>query len=218
MLLSHLGDLASDPVSFLYRFLIVMFSIVLGITVHEFAHAYVAFKRGDDTAARLGRVTLNPLAHLDPLGTIVLMLASFGWGKPVPFNPARMKTPLRASVAAVSVAGVVANLLLAAIAALVFRLVVGGASPGLIQLLLNLVVVNIILALFNLIPLPPLDGFNLLSTVLPAGFSRQMAPVARYGPFLLFGLLLLDRVSSARLLAFIEWPIDMVASVLLGIG
>ncbi len=218
MLLGHLSDLASDPRQFIYNMVLLVFALLIGITVHEFSHAFVAYKRGDDTASQMGRITLNPLAHLDPLGTVLLFVAGFGWGKPVPIDIRRMKPPLRFSIAAVSLAGIIANLVLAAFVAAVYRLAGAYLASGLLTLLETVVLINVLLAVFNLIPIPPLDGYNFFTTLLPERMARAMAPVAHYGPFILFGLMVIDSVLPASVFAFIGWPIRGIASILLGWG
>ncbi|HEU5288113.1 MAG TPA: site-2 protease family protein, partial [Candidatus Limnocylindria bacterium] len=146
-----------DPI----QFAAFAIAIVLGITVHEFMHAYVAHRLGDDTARLLGRLSLNPMAHLDPFGTLLLVLAGFGYGKPVPFNESRLRSAL--GVTFVALAGPLANLALAAVAAIPLRFgtaeVLGGVYAGILQ---YVVFMNCVLAIFNLIPIPPLDGSNVV--------------------------------------------------------
>lgn len=217
MLLRSISNIGSDPVGFIYAFLLIVFGMTIAITVHEFSHAYVAHRRGDDTAARLGRVSLNPLVHLDPLGTIFLLVAGFGWGKPVPVNVNYMRQPVRWSMAAVSAAGAGANLATGIVVGLVFRLLPTG-SPGVLADLLGTIVwINVLLAVFNLIPLPPLDGFNVLSAALPERVMRPIAPIVRYGPFILFGLLIIGSFLPTSVLSFIDWPIDHITGAFLGI-
>ncbi len=121
MILQNLDLLSSDPAAFVRLILTVIFGLVIAITVHEFSHAYVAFRLGDDTAQKKGRLSFNPFAHLDPMGTLLIFIAGFGWGKPVPVNTNLLRQPVRRSMAAVSVAGVFANLLTATVIALPFR-------------------------------------------------------------------------------------------------
>ena len=152
---------------------VLLFSII----IHEIAHGYVALLNGDPTARMLGRITLNPIPHIDPVGSILLPLlllisqSSFliGWAKPVPVNPLNFRN-YRWGEFAVSAAGPVSNLVLAAIFSMVLRL--GLENPGLTQLALYGVSINIILALFNLIPIPPLDGSHILALVLPRELAR----------------------------------------------
>jgi Zn-dependent protease len=148
--------------------------ILLALSFHEFAHAYVANKFGDDTAKQSGRLTLNPLAHLDPLGTIMVFIAHFGWAKPVPVNPNRLRNP-KNDMVWISVAGPLANMILALISGILLRIIlnfVGGipSQHSIIGILAFMVVmslqINLALAIFNLFPIAPLDGSSLNATVL----------------------------------------------------
>ena len=162
-LVSPVQRAAQDPVGFV-AFVI---AIVLGITVHEFMHAYTANRLGDDTARLLGRLSLNPMAHLDPFGTLLLVLAGFGYGKPVPFNESRLRSAL--AVTFVAVAGPLANLGLAALCAVPLRFGSASALGGSYESVLSAVVVwNCVLAIFNLVPIPPLDGANVVYGLLPS--------------------------------------------------
>lgn len=176
---------------------------IMAITFHEAAHGWVAWKRGDPTAFQQGRVTFNPLSHIDPVGTIFLplMLAlshlpMFGWARPVPVNEGRLKSP-RWDGALVSIAGIAANLILAVFFALSLRLTAeyvppGGYQENLITFLLLAVQLNLVFAVFNLLPFPPLDGYRFFSTFLPTRARIALARIERHGLWLvLFGLLLL---------------------------
>ncbi len=220
MILQNLNLLSSDPAEFVRLLIVIVISLTIAITVHEFSHAYVAFRRGDDTARRLGRMSLNPIVHLDPMGTLLLLLAGFGWGKPVPINSSYLRPPVRLSMAAVSVAGVFSNLLLVLIIALPFRLsLISYNDSFLIMLLIFTLQINVILAIFNLLPFPPLDGFNLLSTALPIRVMRSLAPVIRYGPFALLIIIVIDIIFPVNILGLIiGWPVNHVVGVLLGSG
>ena len=177
---------------------------------HEWAHAWTAFQLGDDTAARRGRLTINPLAHLDPIGTISLLLVGFGWGKPVPVNPYRLRGNMRGSYALVSVAGPLSNLLLAMLAAIPFRLGLLGLSraTSIISwqaILIQFITINLALMLFNLIPFPPLDGSRILAWLLPRKWASRLEQLERYGgPGLMLVLYLLSRIG---LLGFVMIPL-----------
>lgn len=154
-------------------------SLIIGITVHEFMHAWTANYLGDSTPGRAGRITLNPFAHLDPLGTLALLFLGFGWGKPVPINPNNFKNP-RLGSALTSLAGPLTNLLLADILALTYRF--SGLTTDTLggRVILAIIFYNLLLMIFNLIPIPPLDGsgfWALFFPVLDSPKSRQVGPI-----------------------------------------
>jgi Zn-dependent protease len=196
-LVSPVQRAADDPVGFI-AFVI---AIVLGITVHEFMHAYTAHRLGDDTARLLGRLSLNPMAHLDPFGTLLLVLAGFGYGKPVPFNESRLRTAM--GVTFVALAGPLANLVLAALCAIPLRFSAASLLGGAYEEILTAIVLwNCVLAIFNLVPIPPLDGANVVYGLLPPRQQYSWRTYQQYGPFLLlFILLLAPRVLSAVVFA-----------------
>lgn len=181
---------------------ILVFLIV--IVLHELAHAYAAYKLGDTTARDSGRLTLNPIAHLDPVGTVVLPLmlimahspVVFGWAKPVPIDPSKFKHP-RQGMLITSLAGPFANLALAGIFAMVFK---AGIFPnGSIgwNFLLTGVIISLVLGIFNLMPIPPLDGSGILFSIIPRRVAGRLIWLERYGFIILIGLLylgLFDRV------------------------
>lgn len=191
-LVSPVQRAADDPIGFI-AFII---AIVLGITVHEFMHAYTAHRLGDDTARLLGRLSLNPMAHLDPFGTLLLVLAGFGYGKPVPFNESRLRSAM--GVTFVALAGPFANLVLAALCAIPLRFSAASLLGGAYEEILTAIVLwNCVLAIFNLVPIPPLDGANVVYGLLPPRQQYSWRTYQQYGPFLLlFILLLAPRVLS----------------------
>ena len=169
--------------------------LLLSFPIHEFSHAWVAYKLGDDTAARQGRLTLNPLAHLDPLGSLMILVSFIGWAKPVPVSPWRLRYGPRVGGALVSVAGPVSNLLMAAAVALPWRLgLLDQAASGVREFAWMFVAVNVALFLFNLIPLAPLDGISVLSGAVGARAAQALQPLYAYGPMILFGLLMLGYI------------------------
>ncbi|MBI4433246.1 site-2 protease family protein [Candidatus Uhrbacteria bacterium] len=181
-----------------------MAAILLALAVHEAAHAGVSVLLGDDTAARAGRLTLNPLAHVDRLGLLMLLLVGFGWGQPVPFDPSRLRFR-RWGPTLVAAAGPLANVLLlvlsGGILTLLTRLHLVPANNLLLFFLGFLVQINLVLALFNVLPIPPLDGSKLLFGVLDhVRYDRVRAFLEVQGPFLLLGLLVVDGVLQGAIL------------------
>lgn len=184
---SLFDEATQDPM----RFWSFIFAIVLGITVHEFMHAYVAHRLGDDTARLMGRLTLNPLAHLDLLGSLFLLLLRFGYGKPVPFNESRLQGG-RLGGSLVAFAGPVTNLVLATICAIPLRFVsFGEGDLGTIysEVLAAIVIYNCLLFVFNLIPIPPLDGSRVVYGFLPPRQAYAWRTYEQYGPYLLLALI-----------------------------
>ncbi len=175
-------------------------ALILGLTIHEFAHAWTANRLGDPTPRWAGRVTLNPIAHLDPIGALMLFLMILGraplaWGKPVPINPIYMRWGRRGAALA-TLAGPLSNVLLALTVALLWRIIHTATgltlppSSGATILLGSLMVYNIALAAFNLIPIPPLDGFGILEGLAPFSWERFLAPLRQYGVWILLVLIL----------------------------
>ena len=192
------------------RFIAMIIGLVVAITVHEASHATVAVALGDPTPRHMGRVSLNPLRHLDPLGSIALLVASFGWGRPVLFNPINLRTDPRLGSALVAVAGPVSNILVALAAVLLLR---GGWDFGQAgyQVLQAILAVNVALAAFNLIPIPPLDGFSFVENVLPRPIGEALAPIVPYGPLILLALIFLGpSVFHVNVLGLILQPIQDV--------
>jgi Zn-dependent protease len=162
-------------------------ALVVGITVHEFSHGLVATWFGDDVPRRAGRLTLNPLKHLDPLGTLMILVGPIGWGRPMPINPAGMRNP-NLGWAASSAAGPISNIIVATVIVIAVALTGVSLRDPYVFALFTL---NIGLAIFNLIPLPPLDGFGFLFGLAPQPIKVLLAPIWNVGPFLLLGLLFL---------------------------
>jgi Zn-dependent protease len=177
-------------------------AILFGLTIHEFSHGWVAWRLGDPTARMMGRLTLNPLKHLDPIGTVALFLFRFGWAKPVPINPTNFRHPTR-DMAISSLAGPGANLATAAVSGILMRILlmlgVGGFPLVIVQ---YFVLFNLILCFFNLIPIPPLDGSRLVyyflsdKPNLAAGYAR----LERYGFMILLAIIFIGHLTGVSIL------------------
>jgi Zn-dependent protease len=203
-----LSLLLNDPVTFILLSIPLLYSIIF----HELAHGWVAYKMGDPTAKLLGRLSLNPLKHLEPVGTLMLFVFGFGWAKPVPVNFSNLREGRKGFIF-VSAAGIVANTLLAFTAFLLNRLLSPSPSGILAPLLFYMAQVNIMLAAFNLIPIPPLDGSKILMGVTSGAFQRFLISLERYGFFIIIGLLYLGALDP--LIAFFRWMLLMLIRVLL---
>lgn len=200
--------LPQDPVAFV----LLAAALILAIALHEYAHALAADLQGDRLPRAMGRLTPNPLAHLDPLGTLMIVLVGFGWGKPVEFRPQALSSR-RFGAALVALAGPAMNLLLAAAAAFVlFRVDPVPLSAGtLTSFLTTFTGLNVVLAVFNLLPLPPLDGSRLLTVFLPPRHHRVVYFLDRYGLLILLVLLFFG---GLRLLGPVEtWVFTTIVSL-----
>lgn len=182
-------------------------TLLIAFTVHEFAHAWTADQLGDDTPRRNGRLSLNPMRHLDPLGTLMLLFAGFGWAKPVPINPSALERRTPAGTMLVSVAGPFSNLVLALLGSIPFKagLVTVGLSgnsliPTVADVLQVFVFINLILLLFNLLPISPLDGEKVLTYFLPSSGQATMRRLRPYGPLILILLIVLGRFGGFNIL------------------
>jgi Zn-dependent protease len=167
-----------------------LIAFLIAITVHELAHALVAYSFGDPTPKRDGRLTLNPVAHMDILGTLLILFGPFGWAKPVTFNPYNFKGNRRVGKILTTLAGPLANFVTALLFAFLFVLIFPWLmddtwSDFAVRLLNAVVEINVILFLFNLLPIPPLDGYWILRDLLPQRLALKMYPVEKYGPFVL---------------------------------
>jgi Zn-dependent protease len=191
-------------------FFITAIGLLLAITIHEFAHALAADTLGDPNPRSQNRVSLNPLVHLDPLGTAMLLFFGFGWGKPVNFDPHNLRNP-RKDIALISLAGPASNVVLAIILSLVAKLI---APPVISGLLYPLIYINLVLAIFNLVPVFPLDGEKILSGLLPRNLSFEYQSIMqRYGTLILI-LLVLPVFGSSPIVSLISPIVSFVFSLL----
>ena len=218
------------PEEAIAAFIVIGVLLLVAFPIHEFAHAYAAWRLGDGTARLFGRLTLNPAAHFDPAGGLILVLSvilsggtfGFGWAKPTPVNPANLRGGRRGD-AYVALAGPLSNLILAAAAALVFRLLdaTGTPLPDLLgNVLFTFFSINLALMIFNLIPIPPLDGSHVLFAILDPRTSWQaQAFLARWGTLILFAAILLPIVPPGRTVIEVIFEVigRPLAQVLLGL-
>lgn len=193
-----IDSLTESPTIFVAIFL----SIIYALTIHEYAHALAASALGDQTAKDRGRLTLNPLAHMEIFGTIMLLVAGFGWGKPVPVNPYNLKYK-RWGEAFVSLAGPISNFLSVILFVLLFRLVAPYFEmTNMLMIFLSfLITVNAILGIFNLLPIPPLDGSKVLFAILPDRLDNFKNQLNAYGPWILLAIIIMDSFGKTSILA-----------------
>lgn len=199
-------------------------TLVIAFTFHEFAHAAVADRFGDMTPRAAGRLTLNPLVHLDIFGSLLLLVSGFGWAKPTPINPAALRQHSRFALLWVSLAGPISNLMLAIGAAIPIRLglvkitLPTGVLPTLGEFLYVFMIINLSLMVFNLIPLPPLDGEKILSSLLPDRAGAIYAKIQPYGPILFLVLLFVAPLAGVDVIGWIMTPlVTGMRSLLLGV-
>jgi len=202
--------------------------LILSLSVHEFAHAWSAWKLGDNTAERQGRLTLNPMAHIDPIGTLLLPLLGlpFGWAKPVPTNPRNYtrKISMRTGSAIVASAGPLSNVVLAVLSAVLLGVMLRigrGGTDALVQMFLMLVVMNVSLALFNILPLPPLDGHYLVDALVRGSAARHWETFKGYAPIILLVIIAAPQIAhvsilSAPIMAVAQWLLEHITIVVGG--
>lgn len=201
-------------------FLITLSIFFLAVVIHEYSHGWVAWRLGDPTARSAGRLTLNPMAHIDPVGTILLPLillisrspVVFGWAKPIPVDFRSLHNPKKDMVW-VGLAGPLANILFAILLSFILRFIMltGGTNPYLYTFLSSAILINLVLAVFNMLPIPPLDGSRVAMGLLPREISMKYARLEPYGFLIIFGLLYLGIVGS------VIWPAVIFLARLLGV-
>ena len=208
-----LSLLSTSPLIFIISFA----TLIISITIHEFAHALVADRLGDPTPRAQGRLTLNPLAHLDPVGTILMLLTRFGWGKPVQFDPYNLKNPV-SDAAMIALAGPSANLILATLLSLILHLTAAQHVDFLAFVLTETILLNIVLAIFNLIPIYPLDGSKIFLALLPRELAETYdAFMRQFGFLILIVLLIFPLISGETVISVILSPaLDFLQKLLIG--
>lgn len=201
------------------KFIITLSIFFLAVVIHEYAHGWIAWKLGDPTAKMAGRLTLNPLAHIDPIGTIALPLlllvthspVVFGWAKPVPVDFHSLNNPKRDMVW-VGLAGPMANILFAVFLSFILKFFTMTGSAMFLAILSSAIIINLVLAIFNILPIPPLDGSRVAMGILPREMAIQYAKLEPYGFIIIFGLLYLGIVGS------VIWPMVMYLAKILGVN
>ncbi|HSV85611.1 MAG TPA: site-2 protease family protein [Levilinea sp.] len=198
--------------------------LIVSLSTHEFAHAATADALGDDTPRLNGRLTLNPAAHLDLMGSLMLLIAGFGWARPVPINPYALQRRTPAGVMMVSLAGPASNLLLAILAAIPIRMGLvtpsfanTGPLPSLYLFLLQFIAINLLLMVFNLIPLAPLDGEKIAGYFLPPPVASLFDTIRPYGPLILLAILFVGPMVGLDIFGWIVWPVVNILMRLLGV-
>ena len=222
MLLGSFQLLQDDPSGFFRLTVLVVFALITAVTVHEFSHALVATGLGDNTARRFGRLSLNPMRHLDPGGSIMMLIAGFGWGKPVPVDPRQLSRG-HTDTALVAAAGPLSNLIFAFLLAIPFKLgilvpaglsldraahvMTGGFSNGIADILALVIFFNLLLGIFNLLPLAPLDGSRVMAGFVPREHVSAYNKLQRSGPGLLVAIIMLDYALGLGVLWGIIGPV-----------
>ena len=222
MLLGSLDLLQNDPSGFFRLAVLIVFSLVCAVTVHEFSHALVANGLGDNTARRLGRLSLNPMRHLDPGGSIMMLIAGFGWGKPVPVDTRQLSRG-HTDTALIAAAGPLSNLIFAFLLAIPFKagllvpaglslnrsahVMTGGLSDGIADILALLIFFNLLLGIFNLLPLSPLDGSRVMAGFVPKEHVSAYNRLQRSGPGILVAIIMLDFALGIGLLWGVIGPV-----------
>ena len=213
----------SDPLGWLISRLLMLPGIVIGLSIHEFGHAIVSTKLGDPTPKNQGRVTVNPLAHIDPMGMLALFFAGFGWGVPVQINPSYYKHRRR-DEALVAVAGVTMNLIVVILTTILLRIIINLAPIGfflsstgdvILEIIENVILINIVLMFFNLLPIPPLDGFNIITQIFNLSKYEWYMPLYRNG-FMILILLIMTNITGTVLGPLVSGVYRLCYSFIIG--
>jgi Zn-dependent protease len=198
-------------------------AVLIGLTIHELSHAFVALRLGDDTPKALGRLTINPIKHIDPLGFVLLVVAGFGWAKPVVIDRAKLKKPVRDDIL-IALAGPFSNLIFAVVLVSLLRAVLALArfpanatADAVVSVCVVFAAINVSLGLFNLLPIPPLDGSHAIAGLLSLKSASGAALFFKYGSFALLGIIVLERMVNVDILP-IGRAVRAIVTALLGWG
>ena len=209
MLFRFFGEFSNDPQSAILNIFGFIIALIIAISVHEFSHALSAYRLGDNTAKNQGRLTLNPKAHLDPMGTIMIVFAGFGWGRPTPVSPWNLRIGEKAGMAVVSVAGPISNLIVALVTGIIYQFYMNSGSDSIqvARILLTVIQLNLVLAIFNLLPIAPLDGFKIVLGLLPRDAALSFAKTERYGMMILVLVIMGDVFLNIGILGRVISPV-----------
>ena len=202
--------LFSDPVIFI----LIVVSLVFALCIHEFSHGYIAYLNGDDTAYRMGRLTLNPLKHLDPIGSMMILFIGFGYAKPVPVNPSNLNNP-RKDMIKVAAAGPISNFILSFLGVLILTAIheLGMLQKNYQTFFSYFIIINTYLGLFNLIPIYPLDGGQIFGNIISKYNRNIFIKLNEYGPKILLGVILLSFITQGRI-SILGWIIETPATLI----
>ena len=209
MLFRFFGEFSNDPQAAILNIIGFIIALIIAISVHEFSHALSAYRLGDNTAKNQGRLTLNPKAHLDPMGTIMIVFAGFGWGRPTPVSPWNLRIGEKAGMAVVSVAGPISNVIVALITGIIFQVYMNSGTDSIqvARILLTVIQLNLVLAIFNLLPIAPLDGFKIVLGLLPRDAALSFAKTERYGMMILVLIIMGDVFLNLGILGRVISPV-----------
>jgi len=209
LLFRFFGEFSNDPQAAILNIIGSIIALIIAISVHEFSHALSAYRLGDNTAKNQGRLTLNPKAHLDPMGTIMIVFAGFGWGRPTPVSPWNLRIGEKAGMAVVSVAGPISNVIVALITGIIFQVYMNSGTDSIqvARILLTVIQLNLVLAIFNLLPIAPLDGFKIVLGLLPRDAALSFAKTERYGMMILVLIIMGDVFLNLGILGRVIWPV-----------